>query len=202
VPNELIEKIDSLDGICAVANRWLDHLDNITDPGDRNKVAKTVRINLFVHSLKQHGNVKPILIHYKGQYPMTPANGGTRFLAAERLPEFNTWPCFISTAVKYKQKFQHLKEIKSMAAFAEACKADANTKFLLRLTDSAADHGLDWYEVDLPTTFVPNDDLCIQWLQQYQQSQHSNFQFTKQWFDQAIDWTTLGHQAAKSNGHC
>lgn len=193
VPEAHITKLDWLDAICDTANQWIHKLDAITDAGQRNKTAKTVRINLFLHSLRTHGNIKPMLMYYRGSVPYTAANGGTRLLAAERMPELTSWPCFISTHQKFRNQFQHLTEIKSLQDFASVCKADKDTKFLFRLTDASADYGIDWYEAQLGDTWVPNDDQCLTWLQTYLASQPSDFRFTPQWFDQEIDWTTLGH---------
>lgn len=202
LPMTQVYKIISLQDTCDLANAWLKNPQLIYEPGDIDKIANVVRINQFVHSLRSDGNFKPILVNYTGSWPMTASTGGTRFMAAERCSEIKNFPTFISTHQRYRHQFEHLAEITSLAEFAKLCGATDTTPFYFRLTDADANYGLDWYEVALSHTSVPSNDQCMAWLDRYLQAQSPEFEFSPEWFDQAIDWTTLGSQAAKSELHC
>lgn len=188
-----IERLVTLTDTCELANQWLGKFDQISEPGDVDKVANIVRINQFVHSLQTQGNLKPALLHYTGVLPMSSGTGGSRLMAMERIPTMTTIPCFVSTHHKYKSEFQHLQEIKTLSEFAERCHADQHTQFFFRLTDSQAPYGIDWYEAALSHTTVPGNAQCLEWLSAYVAAQPADFEFTPEWFDQDIDWTTWGH---------
>ena len=191
-------KFVSLQETCDLANHYLGQFNAVTDSGDLDKIANIVRINQFVHSLSHHGNIKPVLLHYTGSLPMPGGTGGSRIMAAERLPLIQHLSAFISTHIKYKDQFCHLEEITSLAQFARYCGADDTTEFYFRLTDNNALYGIDWYEAALDIVTVPGNNQCLQWLTAYVDQQPCDFKFTPNWFDQAINWTALGHQAAKS----
>ena len=191
-------KFVSLQETCDLANQYLRRFDTVLESGDVDKIANIVRINQFVHSLSQHGNIKPVLLHYTGTLPMSGGTGGSRIMAAERLPLVKNLSAFISTHSRYKDQFRHLEPITTLAQFAQYCSADESTEFYFRLTDNHALYGIDWYEAALDIVTVPNNHQCLQWLDAYVDQQPRDFKFTPDWFDQAINWTAFGNQAAKS----
>lgn len=190
VPVTDFVKLISLQDTCDLANQHLPNFATVAEPGDLDKIANIVRINQFVHSLQQHGNLKPMLLYYTGSLPMGAGTGGSRVMAAERIPGLDRFPAFISTHVNYKDQFQHLEEVTSLRQFAHHCHATETTQFYFRLTDPSAAYGIDWYEAALETTSVPGNDQCMSWLIAYCQHQQSDFKFTPEWFDQEICWTT------------
>lgn len=190
---------DKLQHVCDLANAWARQLSQCPDPGDKEKITNLVRINQFVHSLQTQGNLKPLLLHFLNG-KLCAATGGTRIMAAERLPQFATFPAFVSTHVDHRSRFAHCIEVQSLSHWAAICGAAADTEFLFRLTDEQADYGVDWYEVALQSTFVPSHDQCQQWLEAYLQANPGTV-FAPDWFDQTINWTVFDHQAAKSAGH-
>ena len=183
-----VQKLMTLTDVCVLANRWLADKDVITDPGDLNKIVNTVRINQFVHSLQQEGNHKPILVHFDGDWPMISSTGGTRLMAAERCGSIKSFTAFISTHQRHRQQFDHLEEITTFDSFAHRCGAVPRNKFVFRFTEAEAHYGLDWYEVSLNRTTVPDDSQCLYLLTNYVGRQHSTFEFTPDWFDSKIHW--------------
>ena len=193
VPLDRMVKLISLQDTCNLANQYLKNFDLILEPGDVDKIANIVRINQFVHSLRQHGNFKPVLLNYTGTWPLGASTGGSRVMAAERIPELQSLPAFISTHNCYKDEFTHLEEITTLEQFAKHCHADNYTQFYFRLTDNCAEYGIDWYEVALESTSVPGNEQCLAWLRSYIQQQPQKFEFTPEWFDQEINWTVFDH---------
>lgn len=194
VPVTSMKKLLSLQDTCDLANQYIGCFDCVVQPGDIDKIANIVRINQYVHSLQQHGNFKPMLLTFTGSWPLGANTGGSRVMAAERIPGLESFAAFVSTHRRYQDQFQHLQEITTLAQFADHCGAGLHTQFVFRLTDATADYGIDWYEVALETTTVPSNQQCISWLVNYLSQQPKCFEFTPQWFDQEIDWTVFDHQ--------
>lgn len=190
LPIDQVQKLVTIADTCQLANQWLKN-PNSLDLGSLDKVLNMVRINQFVHSLRSEGNYKPILVYYNGQLPLIGSTGGTRLMAAELCPEIQGFSAFISTHSRYKKIFQHLEMIPTFSSFASKCNAPANTNFLFRFTDAKANYGLDWYEVDLQHTYVPNNATCLSLLNQYLSTQPKDFEFEFGWFGQNIDWNNL-----------
>lgn len=183
-----VEKLVSVQNTCDLANRWIRDRNSVTEAGDLDKIYKLVRINLFVHSLRNEGNHKPILVQYTGSWPLISSTGGTRFMAAELCPEITAFPAFISTHCKFRSQFSHLEEITNFHAFAGHCKAKPGTTFLFRYADADADYGLDWYEVALEHTRVPSLAHCQTMLEKFLTQQPKDFAFVPSWFATKIDW--------------
>jgi|694.fasta_scaffold110969_7 hypothetical protein len=198
MPLSRMVKLVTLQETCDLANQYIENFDTVKEPGNLDKIANAVRINQFVHSLRTQGNFKPILLYYTGTWTMDCGTGGSRLMAAECIPELQSFPVFISTHSKYKDQLRDLEEIVSLKQFATHCKASEHTQFYFRLTAPEADYGINWYEAALETTSVPSNDQCLVWLRNYINRQPAGFCFTPEWFNQLIDWTTVGHQAAKS----
>lgn len=186
-------KLISLQDTCDLANQYIGKFDQISEPGDLDKIANIVRINEFVHSLRKQGNLKPVLLNYTGSWPLGASTGGSRVMAAERIPELQSFPAFISTHSRHKAQFQHLEEITSLEQFAQHCHANQHTQFYFRLTDASADYGIDWYEAALETTQIPNNTQCMTRLKTYLAQQPKDFVFGPEWFDQEINWTVFDH---------
>lgn len=188
---ETIHTPVTLQEVCDLANAWARQLDQCPEPGNVDKIINLVRINQFVHSLSTQGNLKPLLLHYL-DHTYQSATGGTRIMAAQRLPNFHTLPAFVSTHVKHRLNFTNCIEVGDLSQFAELCNADQDTEFLFRVTDNQAPYGIDWYEVALATTTVPSNDQCRKWLKAYL-AVNPNTVFCPEWFDQAINWTVFDH---------
>ena len=188
LPITKVEKLVTVQDTCDLANQWMRDRNSITEAGDLDKIYKLVRINLFFHSLRNEGNHKPILVQYTGTWPLLSSTGGTRFMAAELCPEITAFPAFISTHCRFRSQFDHLEEITNFDTFAGHCKAQSGTNFLFRYTDVNADYGLDWYEVALDHTRVPNLSQCAIMLEKFLAQQTMDFEFVPSWFSSKIDW--------------
>ena len=190
MPMTQIQRVLTLEQTCARVNDLLSQGQLFCSPQHSNEVANLVRINLFYHSLRSRGNVKPMLLHYQGTRPMEAATGGTRMAALELMPEVTDVPCFVSTHVRYLPELSDLKIVRDWTEFSRLSSAQTGDQIILRLTDPAADYGLDWYEVSLsdPAMTVPQDPECLQALQHYLAQQPPAFRFEPQWFRESIIW--------------
>lgn len=191
VPIHRMVKLISLQDTCDLANQWLQNTNSIDSYGELDKVANAVRINQYVHSLRQYGNFKPMLLNFAGTWPLGASTGGSRVMAAERCPNIKTFSAFVATHSRFQQQFSHWQPVTTFEQFAALCGASKHTEFYFRLTDATAAWGLDWYEAALEHTSVPGNEQCLRWLRLYANSQPCDFKFTPQWFDSEIDWPLL-----------
>lgn len=188
VPVDRMVRLITLQDTCKLANRWLLDPFSIDQDGELDKVANVVRINQFVHSLQHTGNIKPMLLNYRGQWPLGASTGGSRLMAAERCANITAFSAFITTSAEFESQFDHLEPVSTLARFCELSGGDQHTEFYFRLTDAAAPWGLDWYEAALAHTHVPSNQQCLNSLYHYLRTQPADFQFSPQWFDSEIDW--------------
>jgi hypothetical protein len=192
VPVDQIAKQTQLHQLCDWANHELAHSRSefTGDPTRHYDAANLVKINQMVHSVRQHGSVKPMLLFYTGSVPYATGTGDTRLRAIERVPAITHVSGIISTHSRHRSEFAHLREIHTLEQFAQCFDAPEGSEFLIRLTDAQADWGMDWYEYVLNNTSVavPNWTFCLSAIQNYIMQQPDNFEFTVEWFDQAIVW--------------
>lgn len=191
VPIADMVKLISLQDTCNLANLWVQNNFLMHSEGDLDKVANAVRVNQYVHSLRTQGNIKPMLLNYTGTWPLGASTGGSRVMAAERCANIHAFSAFVATSSEFRSQFQHLESVTTLERFANICGAAPHTEMYFRLTDSAAPWGIDWYEVALDHTTVPNNTQCLRWLRHYVQQQSVTFEFTPDWFDQVIDWLSF-----------
>lgn len=197
VPVVEIAKQTSLQGLCDWANQQLmehGHRSFTSDPARHYDAANLVKINQMVDSVARYGSVKPMLLHYTGLLPYATGTGDTRLRAIERLPKITHVSAIISTHSKHRTKFKSFQEIHTLSDFA-ACFGINQGQFLMRLTDSQAPYGLDWYEyiLDDRSVSVPDWDFCIRAIQNYVNAQAEHFVFEPAWFDVCIDWQAYYH---------
>lgn len=194
VPVDHIAKQTQLQQLCNWANHEMSEHGRsnfVKDPQRHYDAANLVKINQMVHSVRQHGSVKPMLLFYTGAGPYATGTGDTRLRAIERIDSIVHVSGIISTHSRYRSEFAHLREIHTLEDFARCFDAPAGSEFLIRLTDDQADWGMDWYEYVLNNTSVavPNWEFCLSAIQNYILQQPSNFEFTVAWFDLEIAWS-------------
>jgi len=192
IPVVKIAKQTRLQDLCDWANNQIDTHGRhsfAVDHSSHYDAANLIKINQMVHSIAQHGSVKPMLLHFQGSLPYTTGTGDTRLRAIERLPHINTVSAFVSTHSQYREQFSQYQEIHNLQDFVE-CFGTKPAQLLIRLTDAQAPYGIDWYEyvLDDPATNVPGWDFCLRAIQNYINAQPVDFRFGPQWFDQRIDW--------------
>jgi hypothetical protein len=190
-----IQRVLQLKDICQISNHQLANHHRELRQGNcwQNEIANIVRINMFVHSMRKIGSVKPMLLHYDQGLPYTASTGGTRLMAAELIPEITHVSGFVTTHQRHRLRFSHLPEIKCWSDFVKYCGTEESSTVLIRLTDAAANWGIDWFEVAVDQhqgtrIFVPQDDWCLAVLQNYVNCQPEDFKFTPEWFNTQIAW--------------
>jgi hypothetical protein len=182
----------SLRDICNWANQVILHngIDSfVADFRNHYDIANIVKLNMWIQDIEQQGIVKPMMLFYDGQAQYGINNGESRLRATERLPSIQNLRAFISTSVKYKNRFSHLESVTTFDRFAELCKAVSGQQFLFTLTDPEAPYGIFWYEYNSVKTapVTPGEPWCIDVFQNYLQANPS-VQFTPEWFDTLVPW--------------
>lgn len=181
--------------LCQWANRWLLHdgaKNFLADPRNHYDAANLVKLNLWIHDIKQQGIVKPFLVLDQGNGSYLAGNGDSRLRCLERLPSIATVPGFISTHSTRAHLYHSLEPITTFDRFAELCGAEPGQLFIFRFTDTSAPYGIYWYEFNSARTrsVTPSETQCLQWLDRYFQ-RNPEVTITEQWFDQAIDWQSV-----------
>jgi hypothetical protein len=160
----------------------------LQNPQNHYDIANIVKLNMWIDDIRSQGIVKPMLVSYdNNQY--TANNGESRLRALECVPEVRAVRAFISTGVKYQDQFRHLEPVTTFDQFSQLCGAVNGQKFLFRLTDAQAPHGLDWYEYDSQRTapVTPPVEYCVGAIAAYLE-QHPSTVFKVGWFAQLVDW--------------
>ena len=156
---------------------------------DKYRIATIVKLNMFVADIKQQGIVKPLMLYYDGEQKFGIHTGENRMRAVERIPEITLLESFISTHIKYADKFQHLPQIENFEQLIEICKTPIGTDYLFTFTDKDAPYGICWFEYDSARTraVTPGYDWCETVMRNY--LQQNKITFTPEWFDEPIDWS-------------
>lgn len=152
-------------------------------------IANLVKLNMWIHNIRNSGIVKPMLIWYLGNEKYIVGNGESRLRVLECIPQITTVTGFISTTVEYKEKFKHLRPVTTFDLYADLCGACEGQEFYFRIGDDNAPYGIDWYEFNSEKTqkITPNEDYCIAALAEYLKK-HPETKFTTEWFSTLVDW--------------
>lgn len=177
--------------LCKWANEWLDTdgIDEfVADARNHYDIANLIKLNVWIHSIREHGIVKPWMMLDQGDGSFLAGTGDSRLRCLERIPEITTVPAFISTVASRRHLYKGLEEVTTFDRFAELCGAKVNQLFLFRLTDPSAPYGIYWYEYnsDLTRSVTPSQDEAVQMFVNYYKQ--NPVKITPEWFDQHIDW--------------
>jgi len=178
--------------LCAWAMQWLDYdgIDGfVADARNHYDIANLVKLNIWIHDIRQQGIVKPWMILDQGDGTYLAGTGDSRLRCLERLPQIQTVPAFISTHRDRAHLYADLEPVNDFDQFAKFCGAQPGQLFSFRLTDSAAPYGIYWYEFNSNRTrsVTPSESRCVQAFQQYAR-RHPKTVICPEWFDQVIDW--------------
>jgi hypothetical protein len=184
-----IEYKQTLNDLCNWAQERLvdGHDQCFGDEQNWYDLANLVKLNMWIHSIREHGIVKPwLLLDDNG---ITCGTGESRLRCLERIPDIATAPAFISTHQSRAHLYNHLKRVETFDQFAALCNATPGQQFLFRPTDAQAPFGLYWYEYnsDLTRAVTPSQDECLTMLRNYLEL-HPEIEITPEWFDSIINW--------------
>lgn len=192
VPISQIHRHQTLQSVIDIVNeQWASQgRDFVGMPHNRYWAANLVRINIYRHSLASQGNRKPMLLIYNGELPYVSNTGDTRLMAAEGLTGFDCVSAFISTHQQYRDRFQHLQEIRSFNDFQHCADIKDGTQCWFRFANPGESHGVDWYEISLhqPGVSVPSEEWCLDALSNYLINKPATFRFTREWMAKYRDW--------------
>lgn len=168
----------------------------LADSNNWDNIANLVKLNLWIHDIRQQGIVKPWLILDQGDGTYLTGVGDSRMKCLERIPEITTVPAFIACHQSRADLYQDLVPVVSFDQFAGLCNAKPKQLFIFTLTDVNAPYGMYWYEYDSERTraVTPGQSSAVSMFVNYVQA-HPDITITPAWFDSVIDW-----EHYKSNG--
>jgi hypothetical protein len=186
-----ITTLQTLNDLCHWANEWLsqDGLDLfVQEQRNHYDIANLVKLNVWIHDIRQQGIVKPWLILDQGDNTYLAGTGDSRLRCLERIPEITTVPAFITCHQSRAHLYQGLEPVINFDQFARLCNARSGQLFTFRLTDSAAPYGMYWFEYnsDRTRSVTPSESNAVQAFYNYYK--HNSQTITPEWFDQVIDW--------------
>jgi hypothetical protein len=192
VPKQQIRYKQTLQDICNWANNNIKThgVDGFIDnPANHYDIANIVKLNMWIDDIKKQGIVKPMLLFYDGEEKFGINNGESRLRALERIPAIDTMSAFVAIRQEHADRFDKLMPVTTFEQFAQLCGAVDRQQFLFTLTDPQAPYGLYWYEYDSDLTrpVTPGESDSVGALHSYL-NQHSEIEFTPQWFDTLILW--------------
>jgi hypothetical protein len=178
--------------LCSWANSWLQKQgieQFVAESRNHYDIANLVKLNMWIHSIREQGNVKPWLLLDQGNGTFTAGTGDSRLRCLERIPEITAVPAFISTTSNRKHLYPELEEVTTFDRFAALCDAVPGQRFLFRLTEVNAPYGLCWYELDsIRTRYVtPSEQEAVAMFVKYY-TQYPGMTITPEWFDEKIYW--------------
>lgn len=181
-----------LGDLCKWAMEWLisDTVDDfVSEPKNHYDLANLVKLNMWIHSIRKHGIIKPWMILDHGDGTFSAGTGDSRLRCLERIPEIQHVPAFISTLQTRASLYADLEPVTTFDQFAALCGAEQNQLFMFRLTDPSAPYGIYWYEYNSSRTreITPGQDQAVSMIHRYLLA-NPGVEITPEWFDREIDW--------------
>lgn len=176
---------------------WVNHSQQtqgtdafLTNPECFYDIANLVKLNMWIHDIRQQGIIKPWLVQDLADKGFGLGTGDSRLRCLERIPEIRTVPAFVSTHVSRAHLYNNLEPVDTFEQFAQLCGAESGQEFLFRLTDIDAPYGIDWYEYNSSRTqaVTPGEPEAVGIMVNYFAA-HPGIKITPEWFDQPIDWS-------------
>lgn len=188
-----VETNQRLADLCNWANEWLSQVsvsEFAAEPNNHYDLANLVKLNMWIHSIRQHGIIKPWMMLDQGDGTFLAGTGDSRLRCLERIPEITTVPAFISTRSDRAELYRDLEPVTSFDQFVALCRAEPNRLFSFRLTDAQAPYGIYWYEYNnsLTRAITPGTTRAVAMACSYLE-QHAGLVITPEWFDSKIDWS-------------
>ena len=160
----------------------------VNEPRNGYDIANLVKLNIWIHDIRQQGIVKPWLVQDQGDGTYLAGTGDSRMRCLERMPEITVVRAFVSCSHSRAHLYSHLTPVESFDQFAALCGAVPGQQFLFRFTDPTAPYGIYWYEYDSERTrrVTPGEQQAVDAFYRYYKS--NPVDITPEWFDQTIDW--------------
>jgi hypothetical protein len=192
-PIAQLTPVQTLAGSCSVVNQALDShgTDLLSWPaGLQDEITRLLWVNQFYQNLNKEPIRKPLLIHRQQEQYIVDC-GDTRLMTLQLNPEISTvsvvTTCTVSNAVRY----QDWQRITSDLDLIRLAQFDIdNTTILVTATQPGADYGLEWLEIGDQSTghHLHSVDLRLAMMQNYLDTQVSNFKFDTKWVRSPVDW--------------
>ena len=192
-PIAQLTPVQTLAGSCSVVNQALDShgTDLLSWPaGLQNEIAKLLRVNYFYQNLNKEPIRKPLLIHRQQKQYIVDC-GDTRLMTLQLNPEISTVSVVTTCTTTDAVRYQDWQQITSDADLIRLTQFDTdNTTILVTTTQPDADYALEWLEIGDQSTghHLHSIDLRLVMMQNYLDTQATNFKFDTEWIKSPVDW--------------
>jgi len=184
VPVTNIVAVLGLDRLLDQVNSIRQKKDHTT--GEKNLLAKIVRLNWMVENLKNEPLYKPLLTVLR-QGNLITATGDTRLQAIELLPHITHVPCLASIPVDMQENFKYWDPVDTKQTLAEYLNIDSKDIIVNQDWNNSE---LDWIEFSLKQTagHMHNENQRLRMIYNYLDQQTTDFCFTREWLQTPIVW--------------
>jgi hypothetical protein len=175
--------LDQLIGLC---NYTIKRTELDLDPGAANELARIVRLNYIYNDLQANclRIVKPLFLNLQA-FNLVVVQGDTRLMAAN-LCHLTKVPCLITVPLIYKELFPNCIQVENLSHFAELTNFSPD-EIIITHTDQQLISNIDFNSAK--TSHHMHDfDQRLRMIKNYLKTQPKDFEFTKSWCQQQINW--------------
>lgn len=157
--------------------------------GEKNNVARLVRLNWMVDHIRYHPIMKPLVLCYRDSKLET-ITGDTRLQAIEVENRYSHTNAILSVPTDHLDEFPDWIYVQDQQHLADLLKMDVNDLIFFKHFKNWYDEELEWIEFALPESedhmHVEQErlDMFCHYLEQYPDTV-----FTREWLQQTIDWS-------------
>jgi hypothetical protein len=156
--------------------------------GQKNDLARMVRLNWMVENLKTDRIWKPIMLNLR-YFLMTTITGDTRLQAIELSPHITVVPALLTIKRQYLDQFPDWINVESTSQLAELMKIPKEKIVFAENFTNWTDQELEWIEFDLQETsnHMHDEDQRLRMMYNYLDQQSDDFCFSRDWISNFIE---------------
>jgi hypothetical protein len=187
VPVENIVPVLNLEQLLTEVNTIIKIDRNNHTNGQKNNLARTVRLNWMVDNLKREPVYKPIVTVLRNGQLVT-VTGDTRLQAIELSSHITHVSCLASIPTDMQENFKYWDLIPDIETLASLINLPKH-KIMLE-QKNWIDQELDWIEFDIveTSTHMHDEAQRLRMIYNYLDQQSSKFVFSRKWLQTPIEW--------------
>lgn len=158
--------------------------------GHRNEIARLLRVNWIYQRLPIEPIKKPILIH-KDNEQLCVDCGDTRLMALNLCNQTSPVRVIITCLIDEVDSYTNWQRIYTSQELIDCIGFDPNlTQIFFTMSAPQATYAFTWFEIGDPSTrhHLHDCDQRVRMMQNYLDTQPSNFEFTVDWAKSRINW--------------
>lgn len=182
-----IRPVLDLNNCLRIANCALKNLNDLHD-GEKNILAKLVRLNWIIHDLDNNPLIKPFVVKWRPPF-FEIATGDTRAMALEFHPEIQSVSCVLSIKQSHCENFSNWTLVKDVEHLARLLDLKA-TDIMFDQQDYTQQE-LNWMEFGYASSahHMHNEQQRLEMILNYLKQQPKNFQFDLAWLREPKNWS-------------